>query len=207
MDSKPKFITTLTGPLLKYRLDLLREISPEIREHIIIFTNKFSYQFYKQHHDFFEFVFMDEYRKKSKFSMEYELFPEFISEEEFLEKFSTFYGNKTGVYYPWETHRFIFEYLIEKGIKNFVIADTDTIYRNDKKMFESFFDRIPEGTFYMPHMGMEVNKRLDIWTEIQKKFPQINLIHNKDFIRCDGYFRGFHFKSTEDMKLFYDIWE
>ena len=48
--ARPTFITTLTGPFLKYRLDLLRKVSPSIKEHILIFTDKFSYKFYEEHH-------------------------------------------------------------------------------------------------------------------------------------------------------------
>jgi hypothetical protein len=204
--ARPTFITTLTGPFLKYRLDLLRKVSPSIKEHILIFTDKFSYKFYEEHHDFFEFVFMDEYREKDDFSMEYELFPKFESSEEFLEKFSSFYGRDTGVYYPWETHRFIFEYLMDNEILNFAIVDTDFIFQDNIDMISEYFDTIPVGTFAMPMMGEDIHDRSDVWNEVQKNYKEILLTYNGKLMSCDGFFRGFHFHNKEDMDLFYRIW-
>lgn len=200
------FITTLTGPFLKYRLDLIRKVAPSVKDYLIIFTDKFSYPFYHEHHDFFNFVFMDEYRAKNEFSMKYELFAKFTSEKDFLENFDDFYGEKTGVYYPWETHRFIFPYLIENEIKNFAIVDTDFIFCDDGAMLGSFFTKVPEGSFCMHSMGEDSVDRGQIWNEIQKRFTEIKLSSDQPLLDCDGYFRGFHFKTFEDMSLFYDIW-
>jgi len=202
----PKFIMTPTGPFLKYRLDILKEVAPSVRDFIIIFTTKFSYPLYEEYHDFFDFVIMDEYRENDSFSMEYELFPEFKTEKEFLENFHDFYGHKTGVFYPWETHRFIFPYLMENNIKNFAIVDTDFIFRDNYQMLSEFFDTVPEGTLYMPSMSVDPHNRQWIWDGVQPKFPEINLKVKENSIDCDGFFRGFHFKTLQDMKLFYDIW-
>lgn len=201
-----KFIIPVTGPLLKYRLDIIRKVSPNIKDYLIIFTDKFSYELYSEHHDFFNFVLMDEYRNKNSFSVEYELLPEYKTEEEFLEKFNDFYGNKTGVFYPWEIHRFIFEYLIENNILNFVITQSDFIFQNDIEMIDEYFKSIPQGTFYAPMMGKENHNSDYVWATIQEKFPQIELKYDKSLNSCDGFFRGFYFYNIDDMRLFYDIW-
>ena len=205
-DSIPKLIIPITGPLLKYRLDIIREVSPNVKDHLIIFTDKFSYDLYEEHHDFFNFVLMDEYRNKDSFSLKYELLPEWKTEKEFLEKFDSFYSNDTGVFYPWEIHRFIFDYLIENNILNFVITQSDFIFQNDSAIIKEFFDTIPQGTFYTPLMGKEPHNSNYIWSEIQNKFPQLKLKYDETLYATDGYFRGFYFNNVYDMKLFYNIW-
>jgi hypothetical protein len=206
IDKLPKLIIPITGPLLKYRLDLIREISPNIKDYLIIFTDKFSYGLYKEHHDFFNFVLMDDYRNKDSFSLKYELFPEYKTEKEFLEKFNSFYSNDTGVFYSWEVHRFIFNYLIENNILNFVITQSDFIFQNDASIIKEFFDTIPQGTFYAPIMGKEQHNSDYIWSEIQNKFPQLQLKYDETLPSCDGFFRGFYFNDVYDMQLFYSIW-
>tara|TARA_R110000772_G_scaffold249384_1_gene363597 strand:- start:57 stop:1049 length:993 start_codon:yes stop_codon:yes gene_type:complete len=202
----PKIVITVTGPLLKYRLDIIREVSPNIKDYLIIFTDRFSYDLYHEHHDFFNFVLMDEYRNKNPFSLKYERFPDFKTEAEFLEKFDTFYGNNTGVYYPHEVHRFVFDYLIENNILNFVITQSDFIFQNDSTMIKEFFDNIPQGTLYGPTMGNESQNSDYVWNSIQEKFPLISLKYDKSLISCDGFLRGFFFNNICDMKLFYNIW-
>ena len=204
--SSPKFIIPITGPLLKYRLDIIREVSPNIKDHLIIFTDKFSYNLYEEHHDFFNFVLMDDYRNNNSFSLQYELFPDFKTEEEFLKGFHSFYGAETGVYYPWEVHRFIFEYLIENNILNFVITQTDFIFYDNSDMMDEFFRLIPKGSLYMPFMGEEGDKRNWLWDDLQEKFKQIEFKYDGTLKAADGFLRGFNFHNIQDMQLFYDIW-
>lgn len=206
MKSSPKIVIPITGPLLKYRLDIIREVSPDIKDYLIIFTDDFSYDLYSDHHDFFNFVTMDNYRKKHPFSLEYERFPNFKTEAEFLKKFDTFYGNSTGIYYPWEIHRFVFEYMMENHILNFVITQSDFIFKNDSTIIKEFFDSVPRGSLYAPFMGMETDNSDYVWDKIQEQFPFIHLKYNNSLHRCDGFFRGFYFNNIGDMELFYNIW-
>ena len=204
--SSPKFIIPITGPLMKYRLDIIKEVSPNIKDYLIIFTDKFSYNLYEEYHDFFNFVLMDDYRNKNSFSLEHELLPPYTTEEEFIKKFSDFYNDDTGTFYPWEINRFIFPYLIEKNILNFVITQSDFIFQNNPAVMEEFFNSIQQNTFCSTYLGRETYNSDRVWSKIQHKFPELELKYDNTFQKCDGFFRGFHFNNTEDMKLFYDIW-
>jgi hypothetical protein len=203
-----KFIIQLTGPAVKYRLDILAKVCPELRHFLICLTNKESYELYKEYHNFFEFVIMDDYRSEYPISLEYETFPNYKTEDEFFAKVGTFYGSKTNRFYPYDIHRFIFPYLIENNILNFAISDTDFIVKNDFELLNKFFKSIPEGTMYGPWHGQDSSSlelKNKFWKDVQEFFPTIEL--NAPFIRTqDGWMRGFHFKNKEDMKLLYDIW-
>jgi hypothetical protein len=204
-----KFIIQLTGPFLKYRLDILAEACPEARHFLLCLTNKDSYELYKDYHGFFEFIIMDDYRKDYPISLKYEIFPNYKTEEEFCSKITSFYNESTGNFYSYDIHRFIFPYLIENNILNFTIIDTDFILINDFNILNEYFNNIPVKTCYGPWFGEDLRER-DIKTkfwkeEIQPYFPQINL--QADFIRdLDGFTRGFHFNNLEDMKLLYNLW-
>ena len=43
MKTNGKYIIQVTGPLLKYRLDILAKVCPEARHFLLVLTNKFSY--------------------------------------------------------------------------------------------------------------------------------------------------------------------
>jgi hypothetical protein len=209
MQTNGKYIIQATGPLLTYRLELLREACPVAKDFLLVLTNQFSYDnFFKDFHDSFTFVIMDDYRKNHPISLEYEIFPEFMSEEEFLKNIHTFYGNSTGKFYPYDIHRFIFPYLIENKILNFALVDTDFIMVNDFNVLNDFFTHIPSGTVYGPWHGEDISQRpvKDIfWKELQPNFPQIKL--ESPFLRTiDGWMRAFHFRNLEEMKLLYNIW-
>ena len=204
-----KFIITLTGPLLKYRLAILKDACPNAKDYLLFFTDKESYQMYKEYHHFFDFVIMDDYRENYPISLKYEVFPNFKTEEEFLKNITNFYGEKTGNYYPYSISRFIFPYLIENDILNFSIICSDTILSNDADFLKTFFESIPSGCCYAPDRGTDnhgIEIKTDFWQEkMQPLFPQIKI--ETPFMRaCDGYIRGFHFRNKEDMKLFFDMW-
>lgn len=207
--TKGKFIIQLTGPFLKYRLDILAEACPEARHFLLCLTNKESYELYKEYHDFFQFIIMDDYRKDHPISLKHELFPNYKTEEEFCEKINSFYGKETGKFYSYDIHRFIFPYLIENNILNFAITDTDFILANDFNLLDRFFENVPEKSCYGPWFGEDLRDKelkLKFWKdEIQPYFPNIKL--ESPFIRdLDGFTRGFNFENIEDMKLVYNLW-
>jgi hypothetical protein len=208
METFGKFIIQLTGPALKYRLDILANVCPELRHFLICLTNRESYELYKEYHNFFEFIIMDDYRIDYPISLEYEIFPSYKTEDEFFANINSFYGVQTHRFYPYDIHRFIFPYLIENNILNFAIADTDFIVKNDFELLNKFFQSIPEGTLYGPWHGEDSSNlqlKHKFWNEVQDFFPSMEL--KSPFVRTqDGWLRGFHFRNKEDMKLVYDIW-
>jgi hypothetical protein len=204
-----KFVVAITGPLLKYRLEILKDACPNARDYLLFLTDKDSYDLYHNYHVFFDFVIMDDYRKNYPISLKYEVFPDFKTEEEFLKNINNFYGAVTGNFYPYAISRFIFPHLLDNDVLNFCIICSDTILSNDTNLLKTIFDNIPVGCCYANNMGSDDvgrEQKLNFWkNEVQPLFPQIKL-ESPYFKACDGFLRGFHFRNKEDMKLFFDLW-
>lgn len=205
-----KFIVTITGPLMMYRLDLMKKSSPNIiKDYVIIFTDNYSYNLYKEkgyHHDF-NFVIMDDIRKDYPISLEYERLLECSTEEEYLIKINSFYNKTNKQFYPYDIHRFILPYLAEHNILNFAIIDSDMMLNKDENIIKKYFESIPDSTMYMPWYDGDTNKveRINFFNEIKSFFPQISF--DLDLIKtADGFIRGFNFKNKEDLMLFFNIW-
>lgn len=205
-----KFIVHLSGPISKYRLDLFNKTSPNVKDHILFFTNKDSYDFYAEYHDKFNFIFIDDFRKDESESKKFEIFPDplFKSEEEYFKNVGNFYKNeKNGKYWPLETRRFIFKYLLDQNILNFCIVNNNIIFNKNPEIIKKFFDKIPPGSLYAPFHDQDrhLEHRLPIWNSLQSSFSSIQL--SSPFLRtCDGFLRGHHFYNKEDMTLYYDLW-
>ena len=203
------YVIYISGPLLKYRLDIIKDASPLVRNSILFFTDEFSYELYKDYHNFFNFIIIDKWREDYPLSLTHEVFPPYETEKEWLTNINSFYGGNSGNWYSYDIHRFAFPYLIENNILNFAIIDTDFILNNDMDVHLNFFKSIPRKTFYVPWFGEDIRDREAkdrFWIEeMQPEFPNIKL--HCPFLRSgDGYIRGFKFESTEDMKLFFNIW-
>jgi hypothetical protein len=209
MQTKGKFLMQTIGINIKYRLDLIRRSYPKAKDYIICLTTRESYEMYKDHHDFFTFLIIDDYRKDYPISLEHETFPSYKTETEFFREIKSFYGHSTGKFFSYDIHRFTFPYLIENGILNFAFIDTDFVLNEDPKLIEEFFERVPEKACYAPWFGEDLQSKelkSKFWLEeIQPNFPQIKL--ESPFIRnTDGFVRGFNFDTVENMKLVYDLW-
>lgn len=219
------FIFNLFGPALKYRLDVFDYCSPNIKDYVIIMTDKKSYPFYKDYHSKYEFVFIDDI-ERNELSLKCELLPShFNTEEDHLKNLTSFYS-ENNANYPYDINRFCFEFMIKKGITNFCIIDSDTSVVNDRNKIKEFFDSIPKGSTYAPfyiYEQTEINQKNKFWNDVKELFnididlsiPSIDLdsnlkdLFNSGKIGCinDGYQKGFHFRSIEDMKVFYNIWD
>lgn len=206
-----KFIVHCTGPISKYRLDLFMHSSPDIKDHVIFFTNRNSYEYYKEYNNQLEFVFIDDLRSDNEISKTFEIFPDplFPTEEEYFKNLHSFYKNQPyPKFWPFETRRFIFKYLLDKDILNFCILNNNIIFNNDIEVIKKYFDNIPPGYLYAPFHGEDVNLsyRKPIWDSLQNDFPEIKLY--SPFLRtCDGFLRGHHFRNKEDMLLYFNIWD
>lgn len=218
------FIFNLFGPALKYRLDVFDHCNPDVSSFVIIMTDKKSYPFYKEYHNKYEFVFIDDIQRDT-LSLKYELVPShFNTEEEHIKNLVSFYkDNRTN--YPYDINRFCFEFMIQKGITNFCIIDSDTSIVNNKNKVKEFFDSIPKGSTYAPfymYEQTEILQKNQFWSDVKNLFnidldltlpspnQNSNLAELFDSGKIgsinDGYQKGFHFRSVEDMKLFYKIW-
>jgi hypothetical protein len=209
-----KLIMFASGPLVKYRLEILKRVCDKIKDKFIILTDRFSYNIYSDLHNDFNFVILDDLREKYPISIQHEQLLEAPTEKEHIEKLFTFYSKydyDMPRLFPYDIHRFIFLYLIEQNILNFAIVDTDFVVANSPEIIDKFFDNIPSRTIYTLYYGEESNqynkayKDVFFQKEVQPHFPNISL-HIKVLKTADGWMRGFHFENKDDMKLFFDIW-
>ena len=213
-----KFIMCLTGPAMKYRLELIREtLSEKIRKKwLLIFTDNYSYELYKDLHDDFNFIILDDIRKDYPDTFKYEILLNKNNVKDYFEEFIKFY-NFSGTFceegfsrlYPFKIHRFAFPYLIKNNILNFAIIDSDFNIIDDEEVIEEYFKRIKSGTLHCLYFHGQFRNNLDhkefIDKEMQSMFKNIDLSDVMPFW-ADGFIRGFHFKNTEDMELFFNTW-
>lgn len=204
-----KYVWFVDGPLVKYRFDIFLNGSPDIKGSLIILTTQFSYEVYKDYHEQFEFIVIDDLRKTLPGSIENELFPQFATDEDWIKGVHTVYNRENYTFFPYDLHRVALVYLAERGIFNFNIVDSDMLYQPDLKLHERVFSKIEPGTTYTPPFGVSphLETRLDFFkNDVQKHFPDFNFYNTGQFIDADGFVRGFHFKSKEDQLLFFEIW-
>jgi hypothetical protein len=206
-----KFVITITGPAMAYRLDILKKSSPDIiKDYIIIFTDEYSLPLYKDYHDVFTFVTMDKIRENYPISLQYEQFLNVPTEEELWAGLLNFYNGEDKKLYPYDIHRFIMPYMAEQNILNFTIVDSDMIFRNDTNMIKSFFEAVSPGVIFMPWFSEDTQGGKDLRESFIKEnilfnFPQINF--NRESLKlADGFIRGFHFKNKEDLMLYFNLW-
>jgi hypothetical protein len=211
MSTNAKFVITVTGPLMMYRLDLMKKSSPNIvKDYLIVFTDKYSHEVYEKngYSEHFNFVIMDEIRRDYPISLEYERLLESPTEEDYLMNIRGFYNREKNRYYPYDIHRFILPYMAKKGILNFALICSDFILNNDLDIAQKYFDRIKPGSTYIHWLGEDVGnqERRDFFNkEIQPLFPHIKF--DLPFYRnADGFIRGFHFKNESDAVLLFEVW-
>ena len=195
-----------------YRLDLIKKSSPNIiKDYLIIFTDRYSYNLYAEknyHHDF-NFVIIDDIRNNFPISLEYERILELPTEEEYFKNLHTFYNGDNKKLYPYDIHRFILPYLAEHNILNFAIIDSDVILNNDVDFLKQYFESIPKSYFYMSLQAtdqqLRMQERLCVFIKNQHLYPGINF-NVQQINQADGWIRGFHFSSKEDLLLLFNIW-
>lgn len=207
--SDSKIILLGTGNILKYRIGLVDYAYPNVaKEKVIFFTNKCSYDdlsdYYKNQYNF---VFIEDYTKNYPISQKYEKFLCESDEAEHHRKLRNFYSPTTGNLYPYHISRFIFLYLIENNIKNFVIGDSDYIFLDDVNEINKSLDFLKEGEFHFPFFGPKNPFHyINFCKEhLSEKYQNINF-EVEEFLTFDGFCKGFHFRSLEEMKLFFDLW-
>jgi hypothetical protein len=201
-----KYVVTANGPVQRYRLDIIKECFPDVLNSVIIFTDKFSYDLYRQYHDVFNFVIIDDYRNQFKFSVDNEVFFNAKSDSEYFAGVREFYSVSHNRLYSYDIHRFAFLYLLNEGITSFALIDSDVILQNNPAAHASFNDNLPDGCFHAPFMGREGDAgKINFLENVYPYFGFLNkpMPHAQ---AMDGWIRGFKFKSKTDMTLFFNIW-
>lgn len=196
----------MSGPIQKYRLDIIKECLSNVLDLVIIFTDKFSHNLYHEYHDVFNFVIIDDYRDKFKFSVDHEVFFNVDSDSEYLANVREFYSVSQDRLYSYDIHRFAFLYLLNEGVTSFALIDSDVILQNNQTVHTDFSDDLPDGCFHAPFMGEIVDSgQINFLDNIYPYFDYLN--KPTPYTQAmDGWIRGFKFKSETDMLLFFDIW-
>lgn len=206
---KGKIIMLQTGPTIKYRLDLFDYCCPSvIKDKVIFFTDKFTYDNLGHRRNNYNFVLIEEYRKNENVSLEYEKLIQIWDEGDYYDEIKNFYGYDKGRLFPYDIVRFVFKYLAENNIRNFIIMDTDTIIKNSPFKIDEIFERTKEGVLYMPQSShdLRINEFNSFYKKnFSEKYPNLNFDLGK-MRPADGYIKGFHFKNNDDLLLFFNLW-
>jgi hypothetical protein len=197
------------GPALKYRLDLLKQSSYDVRSMIHILTDRVSYEkFYTEFHDDYVFLFVEDYMSQYELSLKHELIPNvFENEKDHFENSNAFY-KKNNNFFSFDIHRFVFPYFISKGIKNFVIIDSDLILTNNQNVIDEFFNTITNKTFYAPSLGQDfnLNVKQKFWDNLNNEIVPKDFTLPNELTLFDGWLRGFNFETIDDAQKFFDLW-
>jgi hypothetical protein len=197
------------GPALKYRLDLLKKSSYNVRDYVHILTDKISYEkFYSEFHNDYTFVFVEDYMSQYELSVKHEIIPNgFSNEEDHFVNSSSFYKEKNN-FFSFDIHRFIFPYFISKGIKKFAIVDSDLILTNKVEVVDEFFKSLPKKTFFAPGMGIDYNlePKQKFWDSLNIDWVSNKFKTNNKIEFFDGWIRGFNFETIDDAQTFFDVW-
>lgn len=212
-----KFVMCVTGPMAMYRFDIMKKVFPDIiKDYVIVFTDTYSLNLYKDYYKDFNFVDFEEIRKDYDFSILNERFLQVPNEEEYYKKLLNFYyrdgarPDKKINLYSYDIQRFALPWLVNNNIKNFALVDNDYIISNDKDLINSYFDNIPINSLYnVWFAGGDLSssdiKRLFFQKEVQPHFPGKGFDYS-NMLTADGYIRGFKMEHTSEIKLFFDIW-
>jgi hypothetical protein len=197
------------GPALKYRLDLLKNSSYDVRRYVHILTGKISYEkFYQEFKDDYKFFFVEDYMSKYELSLKHEIIPNhFTTEKEHFENSSEWYKENNN-FFSYDIHRFAMMYFLSQGIKNFVIIDSDLILNNDINIIDEFFKTIPSKCFYSPGMGTEFlfEQKNMFWNKLNYPLISENFKIPTNTTLFDGWLRGFNFETVEDGMNFFNLW-
>jgi len=197
------------GPALKYRLDLLKDSSYNVKDKVHILTDRVSYEkFYSDFHKEYTFVFVEDYMSEYELSLKHEIIPNvFENEEDHFVNSNSFY-KKNNNFFSFDIHRFILPYFISKGIKKLVIIDSDLILSNKVEKIDKFFESQPEKMFYAPGMGYDytLDVKQKFWDNLKFEWLKSDIIIPEQITLFDGWIRGFNFETIDDAKKFFELW-
>lgn len=210
-----KFGMFATGPLVKYRFDILLNACPDVvKNHLVVLTDDYSRTLYKEYENSFTFVSLNELRHDHMFSKVNEPILEKSDVNEYALSLDRYYNKHTGCGRLWsyDLQRFLLKYMQRHGILNFALIDTDFIVNDNIEVIEGFFNSIPSGTiytlFYSIYETINIPRKFVFFhKELQALHPNLNFSKDPNtFHGADGWIRGFHFKTTDDLNQFFNVW-
>lgn len=111
---------------------------------------------------------------------------------------------------PVNVLRFGIKDLAERNIKNICFIGNNVFMTDKQEIIDDYFSSIPAGTFHMPFIGVENDPvpciiHDHLYDVLHEKFP--NIIFPKTHNYIEGFQFGAHFRTVDDMMLFYEIWD
>jgi hypothetical protein len=132
----------------------------------------------------------------------------------YRDKFFEF--QKNNIRFPYAFHRCIIPWLAERNITKFAILDSDCLinFNNELELvFNELEKHCADGQFiFGPTMNFTSYKDtfLQVSKDILAKYNIDSEIINEmpdTYYILDGYLRGFWFNNTDDILLFYKLWD
>lgn len=132
-----------------------------------------------------------------------------IKYRETLSKF-----RERGIKFPYAVHRFIIPWLAERNVTKFAILDTDCLINFDNEL-HSVMDYTHnycgnDQFLFGPIMTEEFRKPYytSLTEEVLKRYGiGMTVLDGESYNKCfDGYLRGFWFNNTNDLMLFFNLW-
>jgi hypothetical protein len=201
-----KFIKLLLGPVhFETRfLSFIKTNRDTLHNYVYLVDN---YHLYEPYKDLVEIIDLTEIAKNHAWSSEKEI--------PFAETDTTLYMknfvehcciNKN--FLPSNVLRFHFLNSYDKNILNMMYVGNNIVLSNNQNTLDNFFNSTEPGTFTVPFLNFSPQPYFKgdyVSNLFKEKYP--TLIIPEDYWYFDGYQFGFHFKTKEDMILFYEMWD
>jgi hypothetical protein len=136
------------------------------------------------------------------------------NQDDYINKLKENFSNNKK--FPYGFHRCILPWLVERNITKFAILDTDCLinYNNElDRIFNYIVDKTKDNQYiFGPIMSetTEYDSYIKVTKDIFEKYSiDLDIIKNMPsmFNSFDGYIRGFWFNNTNDIMLFYNLWD
>lgn len=151
---------------------------------------------------------------RDDWSKENEIIIPDIEAQAYRNKFFEF--QKNGVRFPYAIHRCIIPWLVEKNITKFAILDSDCLinFNNELNLVMDTLNEYCKDDQFIFGPVMNWNSYKDeflrLSSDILLKYnisPSVIDSAPPLYEVLDGYLRGFWFNNTEDILLFYKLWD
>jgi len=137
-----------------------------------------------------------------------------IEVQSYRDKFFEF--QKNGTRFPYALHRCIIPWLVERNITKFAILDADCLINFNQEVelvMTAMEDYCKDDQFIfgpVMHWNSHKDEFLNVSSDILTKYDiPLSIIESVPelYIVFDGFLRGFWFNNTEDVILFYQLWD
>lgn len=201
-----KFYTVALGPILfETRFKHFLNKNKNILDHYTWVVD--NYNLYEPYKDEVKIIDIDSIRKNHSWSKEYELLFNEKDPVLFAKNFNKV-CEENKQYLPLDLQRFALLEFYKEETLNFCYIGSNVQITNNKEHILEFFNKIPQGTFLAPfwsNIPEPCSVTEHIKDDLQAIYPQLKITNTR--FKFDGWGYGMHFRSKEDLLLFYNLWE